>query len=609
MVAGTMGMEFCDEALRLFEEAGGVEPSSQKCGSSSASSSASCSPPQSTPDACSGGANTQKRYAEFSAEKLRAGDKKVQESAMLSVPCEPVVSQEMPSCGAPVRRRLMRKSDPPAWYYQKYVSELQNVDVDWKVRRSAAQLFASHWMKNFASQDADEASYETRREMGRKCFRSMSAGQQAYWIWHVVRQQTPASRQDGQEGRPWLYRPSGLPAETEGGEELRSKGVLLTWNGDWGLAAQGREKFADPNADPDVVARALAEEPYYKDLFDRFYMDISKVALRIGFIHISAAMEMSLESEANGRIHLQLYASHPTMRARLHQKIHLFKFEDVAVSHVAATMQLLGNRIRTDACSRAHYYLQMRKKGTVLQKSNYLKNRNFAIKAEWVLAQWRLRKLSHENARLELIEGRHGVHRGVSEIDRVQLAESMVRMKKVQKELAQPSFANNFGPPNEVELEWLRQFLPQNRKELRRFRPLVYDGPSRTGKTERSMRWFGADNTLLLNCQGQCQPNLKEWLQGMHRCIVYDEASWKLIHTNKLLFQSPPSMVMLGQSQCNEHAYSVFVYQTPMVVCSNNFWDGVDDGAAEWLRENIYYVKVTGPLWLAKKEAVRSQVA
>ena len=103
-------------------------------------------------------------------------------------------------------------------------------------------------MKNFVSEEADYASYETRREMGRKCFRSMSAGEQAYWIWHVVKQQAPTPLQGYQEARPWLYRPAGLPAETEGDEMLRTKGVLLTWNGDWGLATQGREKFADPSA-------------------------------------------------------------------------------------------------------------------------------------------------------------------------------------------------------------------------------------------------------------------------------------------------------------------------------------------------------------------------
>ena len=52
-----------------------------------------------------------------------------------------------------------------------------------------------------------------------------------------------------------------------------------------------------------------------------------------------------------------------------------------------------------------------------------------------------------------------------------------------------------------------------------------------------------------------------------------------------------PWIVSLGQSACNQHAYDVWLYHTPHVLCSNHFPMTEKEGAtaeeADWLSKNI----------------------
>lgn len=125
----------------------------------------------------------------------------------------------------------------------------------------------------------------------------------------------------------------------------------------------------------------------------------------------------------------------------------------------------------------------------------------------------------------------------------------------------------------------------------RRCKFIVYEGPSQLGKTERALHWFGNSNTLLVQTQGITSPNLREFVKGTFSAILYDEGNWELVYQNKALFQASPRPVMLSQSQCNESAYSVMVWQVPMMICSNNFWENCSNNEArDWIMQNCYFI-------------------
>ena len=81
------------------------------------------------------------------------------------------------------------------------------------------------------------------------------------------------------------------------------------------------------------------------------------------------------------------------------------------------------------------------------------------------------------------------------------------------------------------------------------------------------------------------------------RCIVYDEASHDMVVANKQVFQAGLDEVMLGQSACNEHAYSAWLYAVPMVVSTNNWLLGATEEEVSWLQKNLIVVDVTEPMW------------
>lgn len=60
---------------------------------------------------------------------------------------------------------------------------------------------------------------------------------------------------------------------------------------------------------------------------------------------------------------------------------------------------------------------------------------------------------------------------------------------------------------------------------------------------------------------------------------------------NKEVFQSGAHLVNLGQSQCNQHSYSKWLYGIAHVLCSNCFPMTVQEGLsmedAEWLNKNV----------------------
>ena len=133
---------------------------------------------------------------------------------------------------------------------------------------------------------------------------------------------------------------------------------------------------------------------------------------------------------------------------------------------------------------------------------------------------------------------------------------------------------------------------------LRRLLFLIYDGPSRMGKTELACSWFGTQNTLVCKAQDCTTPNLRPLHSGRYSAILFDEGNWSLCFHNKTMMQASSRPVELGQSQCNDRSYSCLLFRVPLIVCSNNFWEGCNDPAArEWIELNSIYIRVDTEVW------------
>ena len=222
------------------------------------------------------------------------------------------------------------------------------------------------------------------------------------------------------------------------------------------------------------------------------------------------------------------------------------------------------------------------------------------MNAKTIMQNWRARKISNDTAKHDLIMSRDpGLVRAWAAIDFViekeQALESQntlrERLRQLEKCLGQFVDAEQF-------LEFLQQFREAETQTKFRFRSLLFVGESCSGKSQRAAGFWGMHRSLLVNCQGlkESLPSLRQFSKKDYSCIIFDEVSERQVLSNKLVFQSGPKPVTLGQSPCGAHQYMRDLYAVPMILCSNEFKLTVDDGLspeeAEWLQKNIIVAKL-----------------
>ena len=541
------------------------------------------------------------------------------------------------SAGTPPRKRLRGKTGPdsPAWTPSPLplapnVEQIGTV-ASWRVKRHAVQMFAAEWMRAGGS---TASTYEERRAAGRLAFTQLESSERDQWIARarVVLEGAIDGQDDVQvvKGRPKavLSVPSTVAAL---GPETRCVGMLYTWNGMWcANKCDVRGALSGEAAPPDIQCKRLAQCASVQELFDSFWTAIAEQCKRLGFLHCSCAAELSTNSNEAGRFHLHAFVSLPATHCgvRVAAAWSNFKFRGQCAPHCSPAIPGRGHNNRSRVVARGHFYLQAGKCGVMLQRSNHVKHQHFLVQSKWVMELWRQRKLSHSMCRNELLAARDKAHVFLAEVERVEQAEYEVTQKSLcDAFLADTAWARPWLPPTCEEVEWLSQFVGCEAaphpsaspsatalalqssactlgdvtamRGRRRCKVLVYDGPSRTGKSERARHWFGVQKTLVVQCQNVQHPCLRDWLSGSFVAILYEEANWRLMWENRMLMQSGPVPIRMGQSPTNQSSYTVNVFGVPMLLVTNDFWHACDDEEARtWLTANMCYRRITEPQWI-----------
>ena len=108
----------------------------------------------------------------------------------------------------------------------------------------------------------------------------------------------------------------------------------------------------------------------------------------------------------------------------------------------------------------------------------------------------------------------------------------------------------------------------------------------------RARDYFGAEKTLIVNCNHQKHANLSKY-KG-EECIVFDEADAFFVIENKQLLQAGLVGSDIGQSPTMRDARWLFLYDVAMVITCND-WDveALPQVHQEWIKENCRVVHVT----------------
>ena len=225
---------------------------------------------------------------------------------------------------------------------------------------------------------------------------------------------------------------------------------------------------------------------------------------------------------------------------------------------------------------------------------------------------WSSQKISHETAkaycRRSRCIGADRLHQMICWTEERELSDSTVQDAaywRAELEGALCEFRST-----ETITTWQAQYSLQDQKMMR-FKPLLLLGQTRSGKTRKAISIFGHDRTLVINCQGlgSSLPSLRDFKRTQFSCIVFDEVSSQQVLRNKMVFQAGVDPVVLSQSACNAHAYTLYLYGVPMILCTNYFQMLSDENAAmpdadiEYLEKNVINASLPhGEKWYVDEE-------
>jgi hypothetical protein len=380
---------------------------------------------------------------------------------------------------------------------------------------------------------------------------------------------------------------------------VKSTSALLTWQGPWGVI----DDATGPACQGDLqrLVAALKDHPATKCLWAGV---LGRMEVWVARHHLdlwAAGLEVCTRSwrkDGTVRVHVHAFVQRGSQLRR--QDLSQCRLGGVQPHRSADGMhtRARGRALQT-AYNAGMYYVQAPKIGQVFSAGCREPHTDYVVQVELITGLWQTNKMSDESAFAEYVRQKRDVERHVSNLRRqVQLRQELELLQSQQEAAAALQATVR---PSRV-LPAVNDWLEEQRKPAFRQRFLVLDGPSRTGKTRYAVGLKGPGATLELNCAGvTCEPDLRAFRPGQHRCLVFDEAAASMVVRNKKLFQAPVDGVCMGQSSTNCYAYTVSCHQVLMVVCSNKWSAELEELSREdreWLQQNQVYVHVSEPLWL-----------
>ena len=244
--------------------------------------------------------------------------------------------------------------------------------------------------------------------------------------------------------------------------------------------------------------------------------------------------------------------------------------------------------------------------------------KDFPIQCSWVLSLWQQGKCDADAALKQLLRSRaRGALQAMDNVkittQKEHLDDQREEIERVQSMLIQSLGA--FRPHPRINT-FLEQFEQSNYGVKHRYKPLGLFGGSQIGKSSKALSLFGLHATLKVSCQGLPPgtiPSIQRFDRRIHEAILWDEVRPDQVLGAKEVFQSAPWVVALGQSNCNQFAYDVWLYGIAHILCSNAFpmteAEGQSTEHADWLSSNIIDVTLPeGQCWyFVNEQPVRSR--
>lgn len=410
---------------------------------------------------------------------------------------------------------------------------------------------------------------------------------------------------------------------------LHARGVLLTWNGSW-----GEFEFADlglqvPYPTTDLLCEFLRAYPVIVALQKEFEESLMAWGTAVGFDDVAYSLELchrtyelatkqgafEEDEQASEKMTIRTEPSPSPGRSPKPIRVHIHAF----LRNCFRPMQVYRPEIlsfkgalpfkshlevgRTNrmGCKTAQglYYVQCPKKGMVRFGGTVLPFQDYLVNGDWALNLLQQGKMSEAACRAEIVKSAKNLPRLLQNMERLQRergvasVQAAVRRTEAILEAERKAF-------RKVPLvdEWLASFGVCRP----RYKFLVLEGPSMVGKTHfaRSLSPSGTHGVLEVDCAGKEHPDLRDFDQGKHDTVIFDECSASAVLLNKKLFQASAAMVSLGASATNMHCYHIWAHGLRLIVTSNRWSMEIRALPADdhgWLVANAVHLVVAEPLF------------
>ena len=396
---------------------------------------------------------------------------------------------------------------------------------------------------------------------------------------------------------------SGRVAQQRSGGWLYAHGVMLTFNGEWGVLPS---TLVPAGASCEELTNAVRVEPTATLLWQEFQAFVGTLIKHYPQAEWAASLELcteSWQSDRSVRLHCHCYLKNENKMWAKDSEMFHFR-ESVPYKSYGCPMQ----QKRQPRCYQGLYYLQCPKVGLVFSAGSKAPFVGYTVNGDWIMTLVVQDKMRVLDARTEMIRSGRGLVRRLGDLDKLlecrKEQEMSRRVALLQAGLS--SSMRRFRVFPEIEA-WRSSY---EKEGLPRKKFLVLEGGSGLGKTEFVRALAGPSRTLELNC-ANCgsSPDLRQHCALTHKVVLFDEAPPSLVAANRKLFQAPCCWVDLGHSPTGRDVYRVFLNDSLLVVCSNGWsrqcmQQSMPPDDREWLVANSVHVVVAEPMFLPSDPAL-----
>lgn len=259
---------------------------------------------------------------------------------------------------------------------------------------------------------------------------------------------------------------------------------------------------------------------------------------------------------------------------------------------------MAGASSRSMAASMAgSFYCCVPKLSTIVSETTAYAWVDYPVKDMWITSLYAAGKISSDVAEAGYLKTVSRAQQNISQLAFVEASRRKVAQQAAW-ELNESILRSKQKPWKPIPR--VQQWRDQYSGFRSRYKFLVLDGPSSTGKTRYALDQYHIGQMLYTDCSMGI-PNLREFDSDKHCAILFDELSPRAALTLKKCLQASNDTVQLGASPTMSHAYSLHLFKVAMVICCNNWQEqlvSLTTSEVEWLTTNCFYVAVDGPLWL-----------